>query len=111
MVARLFGQSNNQQRAGLLNQLIASVGPGVLSQLGSLGGLVGLLKGNQTVTPQQAGTVLPEAVQELATHAEQKNPSIVDQISGFYAQHPDVVKALGGLALAVAIQHMVRKSG
>jgi hypothetical protein len=108
MVSQLFNQSDNQQRAGLLNRLLASVGPGVLSEIGGLGGLAGLASGGQ-VTPQQASQISANDVQELATHAEQKNPSIVDQISGFYAQHPDVVKALGGLALAIAIQHIARR--
>jgi len=107
MVSRLFSQSNDQQRAGLLNRLVASVGSGALSQIGGLGSLAGLLGGGQ-VTPEQASQVSPEAVQKLATHAEQKNPSIVDEVSGFYSQHPNVVKALGGLALAVAIQHIAR---
>jgi len=105
MVSQLFNQSDNQQRAGLLNRLLASAGPGMLSQIGGLAGLAG---GGQ-VTPQQAGQISPNDVQVLATHAEQKNPSIVDQISGFYAQHPDVVKALGGLAMAIAIQHIARR--
>jgi hypothetical protein len=108
MVSQLFSQSNSEQRAGLLNQLLAAVGPGALSQLG---GLAGLLKGSQTVTPQQARQIPPDAVQELATHAEENRPSIVDQISGFYAQHPDIVKALGGFALAVALRHMARRQG
>jgi len=111
MISGLFSQSNNQQRAGLLNQLLAALGPGALSQLGNLGTLAGLFKGARTVTPEQASQIPPEAVKELATHAEEKNPSIVDQISGFYAQHPDVIKALGGLALAVAIQRMARRQG
>jgi len=34
----------------------------------------------------------------------------VDEIGNFYSQHPQVVTALGGLALSIAIQHMVRRS-
>jgi hypothetical protein len=37
----------------------------------------------------------PEAVQQLATHAENANPSVIDSISNFYAQHTTVVKTLG----------------
>jgi hypothetical protein len=40
--------------------------------------------------------------------SERSNPSIVDEVSGLYAQHPDVVKALGGLALSIAIQKIAR---
>jgi len=44
-----------------------------------------------------------------AGRAEKKDPSIVHTISDFYAQHPDVVKALGGLALAIAIAKIAQR--
>ena len=48
MVSGLFGQSNPDQKAGLLNQLLGSLGPGggsqVLSSMG-LGGLAGAVAG------------------------------------------------------------------
>jgi hypothetical protein len=106
MVGNLFRQSNPDQKAGLLNHLLGGLGPGALAAIPGLGGLLG---GGQTVTPQQATQVSPEQVQQAAAHAERNNPTIVDQVSGFYAQHPDVVKALGGMALAIAIQHMARR--
>ena len=109
MASKLFAQSNPQQRAGLLNQLLGSMGPGALSGIGGLGSLAGLLGGGQ-VTPEQASQVQPQQVQQLAAHAEQKNPSVVDGVSRFYSQHPDVVKALGGMALAIAIQHIARRT-
>jgi hypothetical protein len=108
MVSNLFNQSDGQQKAGILNRLLASAGPGMLSQIP---GLSGLLSSGQQITPQQAQQVPAQAVQDLATHAEKANPSIVDEVSGFYAQHPDVVKALGGLALSIALQKMVRSRG
>jgi hypothetical protein len=37
------------------------------------------------------------------------NPTIVDQISGFYAQHPGVVKALGSAAITIAIRQIARR--
>ena len=42
MLGTLFGNSNGQQRAGILNQLLGSVGPGVLGS-GALSGLSTLL--------------------------------------------------------------------
>jgi len=39
----------------------------------------------------------------LAAHAENANPSIVDSLSSFYAQHSSLVKTLGGAALTVAL--------
>jgi hypothetical protein len=101
MLANLFGRSDPNQRAGLLNQLLGALGPGAASLLPGIGG------GN--VTPDQAARVSPQQVEEAAAHAERQNPSIVDQVSHFYAQHPDVVKAAGGLALTIALQHMLRR--
>jgi hypothetical protein len=106
MLGRLFGQSNGTQRAGILNQLLATVGPGMLGQV--LGGLGGGLTGGH-ISPQQAEQVSPQQVEDLAQHAQQKDPSIVDSVSRMYAQHPDVFKALGGAALAIAIGRIAQR--
>ncbi|MFC5512120.1 hypothetical protein ACFPOU_13415 [Massilia jejuensis] len=128
MVGQMFGQSNPNERAGMLNQLIAAAGPsligmlagrgnsgglgGMAGGLGGLGGLLGgLLNGGGTgqqpqITPEQASQVSPEQVQEIAQKAEQENPGVVDRMGDFYAQHPNVVKGLGGAALAIALAHM-----
>jgi hypothetical protein len=42
-------------------------------------------------------------VQQLATHAEKSNPSVVDSVSNVYAQHTTLIKSLGGAALTVAL--------
>ncbi len=103
MVAGLFGQSNDQQRAGILNQLVGAAGAG---GLGSLAGMLGGSHG--PVTPEQARNVSPQAVQDLAEQAHQKDPSIVDQASNFYAQHPTLVQGLGAGALALIMSRMSR---
>ena len=106
MIGQLFGQSNGHQRAGILNMLIGALGPTVVSQFLARrgGGLAGMLGGGQSgLTPEQAQQVPPEAVEELATQAERRDPSIVDRLSGFYAEHPTLVKTLGGVALALAL--------
>ena len=107
MVSNLFSHSDPNQRAGLLNRLLGGIGPGALA--GLPGGLAGLLGGRSEVTPQQANQLSPAQVQEIASHAEKQNPSVVDQVSSFYSQHPQVVQALGGLALTIALQHMMRR--
>jgi hypothetical protein len=103
MVSGLFGQSDPQQKAGLLNQIVSALGPTAAAQLATtagLGGLAGALSGG-TVTPQQAQQVSPDQVQALAHEAEKKNPSVVDMAAGFYAQHPTLVKSIGAGALAI----------
>jgi hypothetical protein len=108
MLSGLFGNSDGQQRAGILGQLIQSAGPGLAgSVLGQY--LPGLAHGNTQITPEQAQQVPPEAVQDLAKHAEKNDPSIVDQASQFYAQHPQVVQALGAGALAMILNHMSKR--
>ena len=111
MIGNLFGQSNGQQRAGILNTLISTLGPTIAAQLFArkgLSGLAGLLGGGQTeVTPEQAEQVSPEDVQDIAAHAEKQDPSIIDMVSNFYAEHPTLVKTLGGAALAIALAKIV----
>jgi hypothetical protein len=106
MVGQMFGQSNPQQQAGVLNQLLRSIGPGVLAALG--GGILGRMSAPSNaevpqVTPEQASQVTPGQVQEIATRAEQHDPSVLDKIGGFYAEHPQLVKTLGTAALAIAL--------
>jgi hypothetical protein len=106
MLSALFSNSNGQQQAGILNRLLASVGPGAAS--GLLGNVLG---GATQVTPEQAQQVPPEAVHQLAAEAEKRNPSIIDEASSFYAQHPTLVKSLGAASLAMIMSHMSRSHG
>lgn len=108
MLSSLFGSSDAQQRAGFLNHLLASAGPSLLGAAlpGSLGNI---LKGGSTITPEQAQQISPEAIQNLAEHAQKNNPSIIDQASGFYSQHPKLVQALGAGALAMVMSHMSKR--
>ncbi|MFC5462524.1 hypothetical protein [Massilia niabensis] len=142
MVGQMFGQSNPNQQAGMLNQLIAAAGPSLIGMLagrggagglgglggggggglgglggmaGGLGGLGGILGGllngggnsqQPQITPEQASQLSPEQVQEIAAKAEQENPGIVDRMGDFYAENPNLVKGLGGAALAIALAHM-----
>jgi|SRR5690349_13009305 hypothetical protein len=108
MIGNLFSQSNGQQRAGILTQLLSASGVNPLSAIG--GQLGSLLKPGSQVTPQEAEQIPAEAVQQLAEHAQASNPSIIDQASSFYAQHPQLVQGLGAGALALIMSHMSKKS-
>ena len=111
MVSQAFSRADPQQRAGMLNEILSSLGPGVLSSLGgavgggALGGILGQLTrgGTPQITPQQASQVPPSAVQDLANHAETHDASIFDKLGQFYARNPDLVKALGVSVLGVAL--------
>ena len=119
MAGQLFGQANPNQQAGMLNQILAGMGPGVLASLvnGAQGSGLGAILGQWTqggtapaaITPDQASKLTPEQVQVIASHAEQHNPGIVDQMSNFYAQHTGLIKTLGGAALTIALAKMAEK--
>ena len=109
LVSQLYDQGNPDERAGMLNQLLGSVGPGVLSSIA--GGVLGSLfqnRGQTTITPEIASQVTPQQVAQIAEGAEQQNPGIVDQMGNFYSRNPTLVKALGGAALAIALGHMAK---
>jgi hypothetical protein len=110
MVSDLFSQSNGEQKAGLLNHLMSSISPVMLTQILSGAGLGGILSGGTSpLTASQAQQVPPEVVQEMANHAEKTNPSIVDSLSNFYAQHTTLIKTLGGGALTIALAKIAER--
>ena len=116
MVAQLFGQSNGEQRAGILNHLLASAGPAASELLRKLGGPgSGVAPSGQTsqvaptVTPDQAQQVHPDTVRELADHAQKHDPSIVERAGDFYAQHPKLVQGLGAAALALVMSRVSQR--
>src|SRR5215469_6208569 len=84
MLGSLFAQSNGDQKAGILNQILSSAGPSVLSQFAGGGAFAALLAGGASrLTPQQAQSVSPEIVQQLAAHAQKSDPSLIDKASAF----------------------------
>ncbi|MDB5932468.1 MAG: hypothetical protein JWR60_4175 [Polaromonas sp.] len=106
MVSKMFGQSSPTQQAGLLNQILAALGPAAATALagGALGKI--LSPGQSQVTPEQAAKLSPAEVSTIAGEAEKTQPGVVDQVSQFYAQHSGLIKVLGGAALAVALAKM-----
>lgn len=120
MTGQLFNNSSGQQRAGILNTLISVAGPMILSQVlsrragssgGGLSSLIDLLSGGQQtqITAEQAEQIPADAVQEIAAQAEKKDPSVIDQVSNFYADHPTLVKTLGAAALTIALAKIAQR--
>jgi hypothetical protein len=131
MASQLFGRASGPQRAGMLNALLATVGPLVLQQIlarrqrgpaagpaqgGGMGGGLGDILGNvlrgdraPQVTPEAAEQITPQEVEEIAREAEKKDPSVIDRISEVYAQQPQLLKVLGGAALAIALGRIAQK--
>ena len=111
MVSQLFGNSNPEQRANLLNTLMASgAGAGIVSQIAQAAGIsIPTSGGTPQVTPQVAAQIPPQAVQQAAERAEKHDPSIVDRVSQVYAQHPMLIQSLGALAMSMAMSHMAQR--
>jgi hypothetical protein len=111
MVSDMFAKADPQQQAGMLNQILGSLNPGVLASLGGvLGGLAGTVGGGHVqITPQQVSEISPQQVQDLASRAEQHSPGIFDKLGSFYAQHPQLVKTLGSAALTIALAKMANR--
>jgi hypothetical protein len=109
MVSRLFSNSNGEQKAGMLNHLLSSAGPSAVASGG--GGILSSLLGGgaRQITPEQAQNISPDTVQQLASQAEQNDPSIVDKASSYYAQHPTLVKTLGAGVLSIAMAKLAQR--
>jgi hypothetical protein len=130
MASQLFGRGSGSQRAHMLNTLLATVGPLVLQQMlarrqrgpstgtgqqqqgGGLGDVLGnILRGDgaSKITPEAADQVTAQEVEDIAREAEKKDPSVIDRISEVYAHQPQLLKVLGGAALAIALGRMAQK--
>jgi hypothetical protein len=92
MLSTLFSNSTADQKADLINHLFKLIGAG-----------------NTRLTPGQAQQLSPRAVQRLAIYAQNLNRSVVESISSFYAQHPALIKTMGGAALRVAMTTVAEK--
>jgi len=122
MAGQMFGQANPNQQAGMLNSLLASMGPALLSSLltqagggglGDLGALLGPLSAGgaaPVLTPAQASQISPDQIEVLAHHAEKADPGVIDQLSNFYAEHPTLVKTVGSAALTIALAKMAERA-
>ena len=108
-IGNLFGQSNPQQKAGVLNEIMQSMGG---PALGAGGGILARILGtgaqasSSSITPAQAAQISASDVSTIATNAQQHDDSLVDRLGAFYAQHPTLVKSLGIAALGAVMTHM-----
>ncbi len=115
VLGNLFAQSNPEQKAGMLNELLKTFGPAAAATAGGgiLGRILGSSSGNPataSITPTQAAQVSPADLSTLATHAQQHDDSVVDRLGSFYAQHPTLVKTLGVAAVGVVMSHMSQRT-
>ena len=107
MIAQLYGRSNGQERAGLLNEILGSLAGGAAG--GAAGGTIAELLRRNRISPEEADRVTPEQLQETMARAERRDPSIIERASQFYARHPGLVRQLGAAALTIAMRGMARR--
>ena len=106
MVGEIFAKSNGSQQAGMLNQLMAALGPTVMA--GLAGGTIGKIMnpGQTQITPEQAQQLSPQQVQDVVNHANEVHPGVAEHLGEFYAQHKGLINTLGGIAATVAMMKM-----
>ncbi|HZE92450.1 MAG TPA: hypothetical protein VE029_12195 [Rhizobacter sp.] len=118
MVQQLFGHSDSRQRAGLLTELLGSLSPAAISALAG-SALSSLRAGSHrpdkpavapTITESEADGFTADEVHAIAEAAQQQDPGVLDRIGRFYGGHPQVVKSLGGAALAIALAHLATRT-
>ena len=98
IVGQLFRHGTGDQKANMLNTILAIAG---LAVLGQFSGLIPGLGSQTQVTAAQAQAVSADAIIQIANHAEQHDPTIIDRMSQVYAQHPTLVKTLGTGAMVL----------
>jgi hypothetical protein len=107
-VSQTYAQSSGDQKAGILNTLVASVGALTASRvLGSTAAQA--LNSGSPLSAQHAQDVSPTMVQQLADQAAQSDNSVVNKMSAFYAQHPTLVKGLGASAMALVMSKLANR--
>jgi hypothetical protein len=113
MLSQLFARSPSNQKTDVLNTLVATLGPALVSRLlarhGANRAATELQGGNKGIFPEIAEQIPSASIEAVAAEAEKKDPSIVDRISQFYAEQPALVKTLGGLALTVAMAKVAQR--
>ncbi len=113
MLSQLFGRSPSNQKTNVLNTLIATLGPALVSQLlakhGANRAAQELQAGGTRISPEVVEQIPANSIEEVAAEAEKRDPSIVDRVSKFYAEQPALIKTLGGLALAVAMAKIAQR--
>lgn len=113
MIGQLYERSDDDTRAGLLNEILGSLGGGALAGTAGGGALGGLLQrlgqGNRRISAQETRDFAPRDIEVAAAQAAQQNPNVIQKISRFYARHPQLVQTLGQAALGILMSGMARR--
>lgn len=110
MVGQLYDRSDSYQRAGLLNEILGAFG-GMGGGLagGVLGGALRNAVRGDRISPESTRDIPVSDVEAAAAEAARRNPNIIERVSRFYAEHPQLVQVLGNAALSIAMGQMARR--
>ena len=99
--------ARSQQRAGLLNQIFGGLGPGLSVRRPEARSAICSVDSVPDAGDAGSGSsVSPSKFKTTPT----ANPSIIEKVSDFYAQHPTLVRTLGSVALSIALSNMARRN-
>jgi len=101
MVSQLFTSASADQKAGMLNTLLASATPEMRAKLSAL--IPGAAAG-APITGGLSSGLSTDVIHSVAAQMEQHNPVVIDKMGSFYSQHPTLVKMLGTAAMVVAMR-------
>ena len=103
-----FTQGNGDQKAGILNTLVASVGAATAGRFLGASATQALNSGSP-LSASLAQQVSPSAVGQLADQAAQSDNAVAGKLGAFYAQHPTLVKGLGATAMALVMSKLANR--
>lgn len=110
VVGESFARGDEEQKADMLKRLLAAAGPEAMQPLVE----EGLLQADARLPPieaisaEQASRVTPELMQRIAYEAARHDPGIIERMTSFYAENPDLGKTLGGATLSVALGRLAQ---
>ena len=113
MVGQLYDESDDDTRAGLLNEILGSLPGGLAGGLagGALGGLLQRFNQGSSphISPRDVHSIPARDVQVAAAEAEKRNPGILQRVGRYYARHPQMVQVLGQAALGIIMRNLARR--
>jgi hypothetical protein len=108
MVGHLYERSDPATRAGLLNEILGSIGTGTVAG-GALGALLRRLGPRQGISPQDVRDIPARDVEAATAEAARRNPSVIETIGRYYSRHPQLVQTLGQAALSILMAGIARR--
>lgn len=106
IVSQLFANASSDQKAAMVNALLAAV---PAEQRGPLTAMLGESSPGTGSSGAAASQPSNDTIASLARRAEETGSGVVEAMSNFYAQHPTLVKTLGTAAMMIAMRKIAER--